>query len=90
MDAHGILNACPYYNGNCGQIISAFLYEKGNKIDEKKKDITEIFQDWAYVSQIKYKTNQIVLGSATDLSIVRSMLPSQSLKRIEREEECRF
>ncbi len=82
MLAHGILNACPYYGGSCGQIISASLYIKGNKIDEKKKDITEVFQDWAYICQIKYKNNGIVLGLATDLSIIKSMIPEISLKKI--------
>lgn len=76
MRSHGLLNACPYYGKANGSIVSANLYEQGNKIDEKKKDITEVFQDWSYICQIKYKYNGIVLGLADDLSILRAMLPS--------------
>ena len=76
MNAHGFLNACPYYGKSCGEIVSALLYERGSKIDEKKKDMTEIFQDWAYICQAKYKSNGIVLGLVDDLSILREMLSS--------------
>lgn len=33
----GILNACPYSDEHAGEIVSAYYYEKGEKVEEKKR-----------------------------------------------------
>jgi hypothetical protein len=64
--------------------VSGCFYEKGNKVNEKKKDITDVLKDWAYLCQRKYRYGGMMLGLATDLSVLRAMLPSSTLVQIEK------
>lgn len=57
---------------------------------ELKKDFTDIVQDWAYICNFKYGYSDIVLGSAQNLSVLRSFFDAKTLKRMEEQKECRF
>lgn len=46
------------------------------------KDITEIVQDWVYLSMYRYGYNVLVLGDATSLQVLRGFLDVTTLKRI--------
>ena len=73
---YGMLNACPFSRKFFGEIVSGCFYSKGDKVEERKKDITHILQDWAYLCQIKSKYGGMILGTMDELMILRSMLPA--------------
>ena len=87
---HGVLNACPFSNKFCGKIVSGCFYLKSGKSDEKKRDITNILQDWAYICQMKSKYGGMILGTHSELKVLKAMLPRNILDRIEAERHCRF
>ena len=90
MMNHSFLNSCPFSDYGFGKIISGNFYLKGDKVEEKKKDITSVLQDWAYLCQIKSKYGGMILGTADELSVLRAMLPVKFLKKMEEETHCRF
>ena len=61
-------------------LISGCFYSKGDKVEERKKDITHILQDWAYLCQLKSKYGGIILGTVDELIVLRCMLPANTQK----------
>ena len=59
-------------------------------MEERKKDITNILQDWAYICQVKSKYGGIILGTVDELIVLRSMLPASTQKELLQSKLCRF
>lgn len=77
-----MVNACPYSKRYCGRVLSARYYQSEVKERIMVKDITEIVQDWVYLSMYRYGYNVLVLGDATSLQVLRGFLDVTTLKRI--------
>lgn len=39
-------------------------------------------QDWHYVNKVKYATNGVVLGTATKLTVLQSLLDVKTLEKL--------
>lgn len=85
-----LVSACPYEIETCGQIVKASFFSSSLKNPQVESDFTELVQDWAYICNFKKEFNAIILGTANDLPVLRSLFDQSTLRHIELQPECRF
>lgn len=78
-----LVTACPYEIETCGRIVEASYFSSSLKSQEERVDFTEILQDWAYMCNLKFSFNSIILGTANNLSILRSLFDDSALGKME-------